>query len=285
MTDGMENLEDWVGKARAAEGRIEAWPADALNATLDRDDQPLRDGDEIPPGWHQFYLHRVAKLSDTAADGHTKRGDFLPPIRLPRRMLAGTRATYRRPLHVGEKISWVSTIGAVTPKQGRTGKLVFLRIDHEIAGEDGAATSEVQDVVYREAAKPGAPAPTPRPAPAKAVWRRDIHPDPVMLFRFSALTLNSHRIHYDWRFVTETEGYPGLLVHGSLTAVLLLDLFQRERPAATITGADIRALSPLYENNDFAVEGAPGADGGSATLWALDHEGALAMTAEITFEG
>lgn len=285
MTDGMENLEDWVGKVRAAEGRIEAWPADALNATLDRDDQPLRDGDEIPPGWHQFYLHRVAKLSDTAADGHTKRGDFLPPIPLPRRMLAGTRATYRRPLHVGEKISWVSTIGAVTPKQGRTGKLVFLRIDHEIAGENGAATSEVQDVVYREAAKPGAPAPAPRPAPAKAVWRRDIHPDPVMLFRFSALTLNSHRIHYDWRFVTETEGYPGLLVHGSLTAVLLLDLFQRERPAATITGADIRALSPLYENNDFAVEGAPGDDGGSATLWALDHEGALAMTAEITFEG
>ena len=285
MTDGMENLQDWVGNVRSAEGRIEAWPADALNATLDRDDAPLQDGDAIPPGWHQIYLHRVAKLGETAPDGHTKRGDFLPPVPLPRRMWAGTRSTYHRPLHVGEKVSWVSTIGAVTPKEGRTGRLVFLRVDHEISGEDGVATSEVQDVVYREAAKPGAPAPAPRPAPAEAVWRRDIHPTPVLLFRFSALTMNSHRIHYDRTYVTETEGYPGLLVHGPLTAVLLLDLFRREKPQATMTGSDIRAMSPLYDIHDFSVGGAPGDDGASASLWALNHEGALAMTADVTFEG
>ncbi len=284
MTDDMANLQDWVGNVRSAEGRIEAWPADALNATLDRDDAPLKDGDAIPPGWHQIYLHRVAKLDDTAADGHPRKGDFLPPIPLPRRMWAGTKSVFHKSLHVGERVSWASTIGAVTAKEGRTGRLVFLRIDHEIAGEDGLATSEVQDLVYREPAKSGAPAPAPRPAPAEAVWRRAIHPDPVMLFRFSALTMNSHRIHYDWRFVTESEGYPGLLVHGPLTAVLLLDLFRREMPGATLKNSNIRALSPLYENHDFTVEGALGDDGGAALLWALDHDGGLAMTAEVEFE-
>lgn len=285
MNDEMDKLQDWVGKERIAEGRIEAWPADALNATLDRDDSPLADGDAIPPGWHQIYLHRVARLSECAPDGHTRRGDFLPPIPLPRRMWAGTRATYRRPLHVGEKVRWSSTIGAVTPKEGRTGRLVFLRIDHQISGEDGIATSEIQDVVYREAAKPGAAAPTPRPAPGEAMWHRDIHPAAALLFRFSALTMNSHRIHYDRTYVTETEGYPGLLVHGPLTAVLLLDLFRRERPLARMTGSDIRAMAPLYDIDDFSVEGAPGEDGTSASLWALDHQGGLAMTADVTFEG
>lgn len=279
-----ENLEDWVGKSRAAEGRIEAWPADALNATLDRDDAALADGDAIPPGWHQIYLHQVARLADTAADGHPRRGGFLPPIPLPRRMWAGTKSTYHRPLYVGERIAWVSTIGAVTPKEGRTGKLVFLRIDHEISGEDGVATSEVQNLVYREEAIPGATPPTPPAAPTGAVWRRDIHPDPVLLFRFSALTMNSHRIHYDRKFVTEGEGYPGLLVHGPLTAVLLLDLLRRKRPDAALRSSDIRAISPLYDIEDFAVEGAPGEDGASASLWARNHQGGLAMSADVTFD-
>ena len=279
----MDDLQDWVGRTRSAEGRIEAWPADALNATLDRDDAPLADGDAIPPGWHQIYLHRVAKLGDTAADGHLKRGDFLPPIPLPRRMWAGTQATYHRPLHVGEWMRWDTTVAAVTPKEGRTGKLVFLQIRHEISGEDGPATSEFEDLVYREAVRPGAPPPAPRPAPEGALWHRDIHPGAVLLFRFSALTMNSHRIHYDRGYVTETEGYPGLLVHGPLTAVLLLDLFRREMPRATLGSFDVQAARPLYDIHDFSVEGAPGEDGVSAGLWARDHTGALAMSAEVAF--
>ena len=181
-------------------------------------------------------------------------------------------------------------VAAAISRARETGKLVFVNLRHEISGAAGVAVTEIQNVVYREEAKPGAPAPNPRPAPAKAVWHRPIHPTPVLLFRFSALTMNSHRIHYDRSYVTETEGYPGLLVHGPLTAVLLMDLFRREMPDAALKTFDVRAVSPLYDIHDFSVEGAlddaPDDEGdgkGAAKLWALNHEGALAMSAEVTF--
>jgi len=284
MTDKIEAFQDWVGRTQQFESRIHAYAADALAATFDRDDAPLKEGDAIPPGWHQLYLREVVKLANTGRDGHPATGDFLPPVPLPRRMWASTKSVFHAPLHVGEPIRRVTTIEAVTPKQGRTGKLVFVNLRHEISGSSGVAVTEIQDVVYREEAKPGAPAATPRPAPAKAVWHRPIHPTPVLLFRFSALTMNSHRIHYDRSYVTETEGYPGLLVHGPLTAVLLMDLFRREMPDASLKTFDVRAVSPLYDIHDFSVEGAPDGDG-KVKLWALNHEGALAMSAEVTFAG
>lgn len=283
MTDDIERLQDWVGRTQQFDSLITAYPADALAATFDRDDAPLTEGDAIPPGWHQLYLREVAKLADTGRDGHPATGDFLPPVPLPRRMWAGTKSVFHAPLHVGEPIRRVTTIEAVTPKQGKTGRLVFVTLRHEISGAGKLAVTDIQDVVYREEAKPGAAAPTPRPAPAEAVWRRPVHPTPVLLFRFSALTMNSHRIHYDRSYVTEVEGYPGLLVHGPLTAVLLMDLFRREMPDAVLTTFDVRAVAPLYDTDDFSLEGAPGIDGGSAKLWALDHAGALAMSAEATF--
>ncbi|MDA1324890.1 MAG: MaoC family dehydratase N-terminal domain-containing protein [Proteobacteria bacterium] len=281
MTD--KNYDDWIGRTMSTEALVTAYQADALTATLDRDDPPFREGDAIPPGWHLFYMREVVKLRDTAPDGHPKRGDFLPPIDLPRRMWAGTQASYHRPIRVGEHIRQVSTIEAVTPKTGKTGQLVFLKLKHEIFGEDGLATSEIQDVVYREEAKPGAAAPEPPPAPGKAVWKRAIHPTPVLLFRYSALTMNSHRIHYDRTYATEVEKYPGLLVHGPLTFTLLMDLFRRERPATALKSFAVRAVSPLYDIHDFSVEGALNDDGVSATLWALNHQGRLAMSAEAIF--
>lgn len=278
-----ERYDDWIGRQEVVEALVTAYQADALAATLDRDDPPYREGDAIPPGWHQFYIREVVRLRDTAEDGHPKRGGFLPPIDLPRRMWAGTGSTFHRPIHVGERIRKVSTIDSVTPKTGKTGQLVFLRLRHEISGESGIATAEVQDVVYREAAKPGMAPPEAPPAPGKAVWRRAIHPSAVLLFRFSALTMNSHRIHYDRTYATGVEKYPGLLVHGPLTLTLLMDLFRREKPDAALKTFSVRAVSPLYDTHDFTVEGAPGADGASASLWALNHEGRLAMTAEATF--
>ena len=280
MTD---NYDDWIGKQEITEARVTAYNADALTATFDRDDPPFKDGDAIPPGWHQFYIREVVKLSDTAADGHPKRGDFVPPVPLPRRMWAGTKSTFLKPIHIGERIRKVTTIEAVTPKTGKTGQLVFLTLRHDIEGENGVATSEIQESVYREEAKPGAAPPVPPPAPAEAVWKRTIHPTPVLLFRFSALTMNSHRIHYDRSYVTEVEKYPGLLVHGPLTFTLLLDLFRREMPDAVLKTFSVRAISPLYDIYDFTVEGAPGTDGTSAKLWALNHEGRLAMSAEAIF--
>ncbi len=283
MTDNHPNeFGAWIGRQEVTEALVTAYQADALSATFDRDDAPLKPGDAIPPGWHQFYIREVVKLRDTAADGHPKRGDFLPPIDLPRRMWAGTQATYHRPIRVGETIRKTTTIEAVTPKTGKTGQLVFLKLVHEIEGEDGLATTEIQDVVYREAATPGAVPPAPPPAPMEAAWKRAIHPTAVLLFRFSALTMNSHRIHYDRQYVTEVEKYPGLLVHGPLTQTLLLDLFRREHPDAVLKQFNVRAVSPLYDIYDFTVEGAPDGEGRSK-LWALNHEGGLAMSAEAVF--
>ncbi len=283
MSETSGDYSEWIGKQETIEGLVTAYNANALTATFDRDDPLFRDGDAIPPGWHQFYIREVVKLSDTAPDGHPKRGDFVPPVPLPRRMWAGTKSTFLKPIHIGERIRKVTTIQAVTPKVGKTGQLVFLTLRHDIEGENGIATSEIQESVYREAAKPGVAPPVPPPAPMPAVWKRTIHPTPVLLFRFSALTMNSHRIHYDRTYVTEVEKYPGLLVHGPLTLTLLMDLFRREMPQATLKTFFVRAISPLYDIHDFTVEGAPGEDGHSATLWACNHEGRLAMQAEATF--
>ena len=283
MTDIGQNIDDWIGRQEVTEALVTAYNADAMAATLDRDDTPLKAGDPIPPGWHQFFMREVVKLSDTAADGHPRRGGFLPPIDLPRRMWAGTRSTFHRPVRVGETLRKTSTIQSITPKTGKTGQLVFLNLKHEIESGGELAVTEIQDVVYREDARPGATPPAPPGAPAEAVWKRAIHPTPVLLFRFSALTMNSHRIHYDRAYVTEVEKYPGLLVHGPLTQTLLLDLFRRENPDATLETFTVRAVSPLYDIDDFTVEGAPGEDGRSASLWALNHQGRLAMTAEATF--
>lgn len=280
---GASDLQSWVGRQETTDAVVTAYNADAMAATLDRDDPPCQLGDPIPPGWHLFYLREVVKLKDTGPDGHPKRGGFLPPIDLPRRMWAGTRSTFHRPIRVGDTIRRVSTIESVTPKSGKSGRLVFLQLRHEISGSQGLATTEIQDVVYRQAAVPGAAVPEPPPAPAKAGWRRAIHPTPVLLFRMSALTMNSHRIHYDRPYAIGTEGYPGLLVHGPLTQILLMDLFRRERPDATLETFAVRAVSPLYDIHDFSVEGAPTGDGRSAMLWALNHQGRLAMSAEATF--
>jgi 3-methylfumaryl-CoA hydratase len=231
-----------------------------------------------------MFFPEVVKLSDTAQDGHRAKGSFMPPVPLPRRMWAGTKMTFHQPLRAGDPITRVSTISNVTSKDGRSGALCFVSVKHEISGPDGLATSDEHQTVYRAEAAPGAPAPKPQPAPADADWSRAIHPTPVMLFRFSALTNNSHRIHYDRTYVTEVEGYPGLLVHGNLTATLLLDLFRREMPDATLKTFNLRAIAPLYDINDFSVSGKIGDDGASGTLWAANHEGALAQQADITFE-
>ena len=280
--NGIGNFDDWIGRSETAECDVTAEPSDILAATFDRDDAPLQPGDPIPPGWHWYYFHEVVRMSDIANDGHRKRGGFMPPVPLPRRMWAGSELSFHRPITVGEHITRTSTITDVTVKDGKTGTLCFVTARHEIAGRGGLATVEDHTTVYRGAADPNATPPKPPPAPAEAVWRRTINPSPVLLFRYSAVTMNSHRIHFDHVYVTEVEGYPGLVVHGPLTTTLLLDLFRREMPNATPTRFKVRAISPLYDTNDFTVEGAPG-EAGAAKLWARNHEGGLSQSAEIEF--
>lgn len=283
MTGNLD-FSAWIGKTETQEGYVSAYPADFFTATLDRDDPPFADGDPLPPAWHYFYFHEVVKLSETAGDGHRARGHFLPPIPLPRRMWAGSKMTFADPIRIGEKVKKVITLADVAAKEGKSGKLCFVTTTEEVFGEDGRlTTTEERTQVYRGPADPNAPPAAPRPAPAEPAWSRTIHPSSVMLFRYSALTMNSHRIHYDKDYVRDVEGYPGLLVHGPLTMTLMLDLFRRELPDATMTSFDLRAIAPVYDTMDFAVHGASGESDNACTLWAMTGDGALAMQAEVTY--
>ena len=196
-------------------------------------------------------------------------------------MWAGSQFEFHRPLRVGDAVSRTSTIENVTEKSGRTGPLVFVRVRHEIRRGDEAAIAltEFHDIVYREAARPDDVAPPPKAAPASFAWERRWVPDDVLLFRYSALTFNGHRIHYDRRYVTGVEGYPGLVVHGPLVATLLLDLLRHERPDAEVERYEFRAVRPVFDINPFFVCGEPQPDGRTFRLWARDHEGFLTMDA------
>ena len=282
MSDDPAQLSAWVGRRETAEDVIAPGPAARLAAMLDRDDPPLRSREALPPGWHWLYFLSATPQARLGTDGHDMRGSFLPPVELPRRMWAGGRMTFREPLRVGEAAARESEVVSVTPKRGRSGALVFVTLRHVISLGDGPAVEDEHDIVYREAPRPDDPAPVPQMPPRAPAWRRAVHADPVLLFRFSALTFNGHRIHYDRAFATEVEGYPGLVVHGPLIAILLLDLLRRERPDELLARFEYRALAPLFDSAPFTVAGAPDPDGRSVALWAEGPAGDMAMTATAT---
>lgn len=273
----IETLKDWIGREEEQSDTATAAPLAGLAATLDHPDPPWRAG-EVPPLGHWLYFLPRAPQREIAGDGHPARGGFLPPVPLPRRMWAGGRLDFLAPIRVGDALRRRSTITGVEQKSGRSGEMVFVTVLHEIGNEAGPAVREVHDIVYREAPRPGEAPPRAEPAP-DAVWRRPVVPDPVLLFRFSALTFNGHRIHYDRPYCETEEGYPGLVVHGPLTATLLVDLFLRENPGARVAGFRFRAKRPLFDVHPFTLCGAPRE--GGASLWALDHEGRVAMSAEL----
>ena len=277
----LDHLRTWVGRTEARSDLAMGVPMAALSATLDRDDPEPVNGTVIPLLWHWLYFLPLSPLSDAGPDGHPIRGGFLPPVPLPRRMFAGGRFEFHRPLKVGEAITRTSRITDVSGKEGRSGTLVFVTVRHELAGAAGVAMTEEHDIVYRENPRADVPAPKPQAARADEVFSREIAPDPVLLFRYSALTFNSHRIHYDRPYVTDVEGYPGLIVHGPLIATLLVDLLRRNFPQANVRSFRFRALRPLFDIHRFTVCGR--ADGKSVALWTRDHEGWLTMeaTAEL----
>ncbi|MFQ5786324.1 MAG: MaoC family dehydratase N-terminal domain-containing protein [Alphaproteobacteria bacterium] len=283
MTADSVDYAAWLGRRESVEDVIAPGPAARLAATLDCEGPAPRAGDPLPPCWHWIYFLDATLQTCLGPDGHGARGGFLPPVDLLRRMWAGGRIRFPAPLRIGETARRESEIVSITPKQGRRGRLVFVTVRHRVSGERGLAIEEEHDIVYREAPTPGEPAPSPEPPPVEAQWRRRVTPDPVFLFRYSALTFNGHRIHYDRDYVTRVEGYPGLVVHGPLLATLLLDLLRRERPGDTVARFDYRALAPLFDSAPFEVAGAPATDGGSATLWAERPEGGMAMVGAADF--
>jgi 3-methylfumaryl-CoA hydratase len=284
MNTSLDDLQAWIGRSETVHDHIGATPVKALNATLDHPAIEVQDGTPLPPLWHWLYFLPLHRQSDIGADGHARRGGFLPPVPLPRRMWAGSQFEFRAPVRVGDAVERRSCIDDVTLKQGRTGPLVFVKVRHEVRCNAAAepAIVEFHDIVYREARRPGDVEPPPQPAETGAPWQREIVPDDVLLFRYSALTFNGHRIHYDRRYVTDVEGYPGLIVHGPLIATLLMDLLRRHQPEAQVTGFRFKAVRPTFDLHPLRVNGRR--EGSQVRLWAQDHEGWLTMDATATLK-
>jgi 3-methylfumaryl-CoA hydratase len=278
MPGSGQDFSAWIGRTEEARDVVTAGPLDRLSATLDRDDPPFSAGDTIPPLAHWLFFLPNARQSDLGADGHPERGGFLPPVHeLPRRMWAGSRIGFPGEIRVGDTIARRSTIMSIREKAGSAGPLVFVTVRHEISrpGEEPAIIDE-HDIVYRGLESVSRP---PQKA-GEGAWRRTLVPDVVQLFRYSALTFNGHRIHYDRDYVTKEEGYPGLVVHGPLIATLLVDLVRRNAPGARIDAFSFRGVSPLFDGRLMSVNGTPPGPDGIAKLWAADAAGDLACSAE-----
>lgn len=271
-----DDLSSYVGKEQRATAVIEAVTADRFAATLDLDEPPRQEGDELPNAWHWLTFVSAPRRSLVSADGRGAAGELIPPFEGLNRMWAGGAFTFMRPLRIGEAVERVSRVASLTTKEGRTGKLILASVEHTLTGPSGAAVRERQDLVFREQKPYAGAAEGERPA-REPRWKRTLIPDEVLLFRFSALTFNGHRIHYDWRYTTGVEGYPGLLVHGPLTCTLLLDLIRRNTPGRRLESFDYRAQRPLFCGNALTLCGASGSDGASVDVWAEDHEGFVAM--------
>jgi 3-methylfumaryl-CoA hydratase len=276
----MDDYSNWVGRSETRHDIATAAPLVGLAALLDHDAAPPA---TVPPLGHWLYFLPDARQSAIGADGHPRRdeGGLLPPVPLPRRMWAGGRVAFLAPIAVGAPLTRVTTIAAIRAKRGASGDLVFVTLQHDIAADGIPAIREEQDLVYRAAAtaspSPADRAPAPAPEPADAIRR--VTPDPVLLFRYSALTFNAHRIHYDRDYARDVEGYAGLVVHGPLIATLLIDHARREMPGMAPARFSFRAEAPL-------IDGAPvdlclSREGNGARLWARDRTGRATMRADV----
>jgi 3-methylfumaryl-CoA hydratase len=277
------SYSDWIGRSEEKEELIALAPVQAAAATLDDTTTEFAVGAPLPPLWQWFFFLPRAPQSQLGPDGHPQRGGFLPPIELPRRMFAGARMRFLKPLLIGKPARRQSVIRDVSEKEGRTGKLAFVTVAQRLSQDGECCIEEEQDIVYRE---PGAPVGAPEPcelAPVPASsWTRLVTPDPTLLFRFSALTFNAHRIHYDRTYATTVEGYPGLVVQGPLTAVLLMELV-RWHAHRSVTAFAFRAQAPLFDLTPFRLIGTPA--GECVHLEAQGPDGKITMTANADLAG
>lgn len=278
INNEFEVLRAWIGRSEEVHDQIVTAPIRALAATLEIELEDSIEHLSLLPCWHWLYFLPAHKKSIIGVDGHPMRGGFLPPVELPRRMWAGSSLIFEAPLRVGKGISKVSQIADVKVKEGRTGPLVFVNVRHTIFSDGQVCIRESQDIVYREMPSGEASHQVVSPSLPTFDWSREIVPDEVLLFRYSALTFNGHRIHYDRPYATGIEGYPGLVVHGPLIATLLLDLLAREMPRSLVTSFTFKAKKPLFDTAPFHVCGRVEGDG-TVSLWAISQSGDIAMEA------
>jgi 3-methylfumaryl-CoA hydratase len=276
------DLNAHVGRTQTAADVLHPGPANLLRLTLGRAEPELHEGDALPPAWLSLYFLPRFATSELRPDGSPRDTGVIPSMPLPRRMFAGERVRLHRPLRLGERVRRELELVDLSEKTGGTGTLVFATVRGRVFGQDGAlAVEEERRTVFREEVKAGArnQAPVREPAPTDVPWRRTVAADAVLLFRFSALTFNSHRIHYDRPWATEVEGYPGLVVHGPLTTTLLIDFARDHAPGRRVTGYATQARAPLFDTTPFELRGRPTATG--CACWAVTPEGTVAMSAEV----
>jgi 3-methylfumaryl-CoA hydratase len=278
-TLNLDELKTYIGRKQVTTDVVTAAPANLLRLTFARPDPELKSGDALPPGWHVFYFLPRLGPDQLRADGTPAESGVIPDMPLPRRMFAGETFRFHRPLRIGENLRRETELMDIALKSGGTGTLVFTTVLSRIFGPDGLAVEEERRIVYREEVKAGEGNQAPRrePAPEDVPWRRTVTPDPILLFRFSALTFNSHRIHYDRRWAMEVEGYPGLVVHGPLTQTLLIDFARDHAGGRRFVSWTSQARAPLFEPAPFELRGRPTATG--CELWAVTPEGTVAMSA------
>lgn len=278
------HLRTWIGRTEVKSDILTPGLVERLRATIG-DTAP--DGlDAVPLAVHWCLAPPAAPLAEIGRDGHPARGGFLPPVPLPRRMWAGGALHFHRPLEMGDTVTRISRIADVTEKVGRSGRLVFVTVEHEISTGTGAvAITERQDIVYREGQAGSAqqPASSPRPDARAAEHRHVVEATTTLLFRYSALTFNGHRIHYDRDYARDVEGYPGLVVHGPLQATLLVNLAARLESGRFPKAFTYRGLSPLFDGAAFTVNATRERNG--MGLWCADRAGVTTMEANAEFDG
>jgi 3-methylfumaryl-CoA hydratase len=285
-------IKEWVGRTRKEEDEVSLGAVRRLAATLDQDPQAFHAGRELPESWYAILFGPTARESALGPDGHPLTGDFLPPLHNTRRMFAGRRVRFHQPLRVGDQVVRISTVSKAQPKSGRSGPFTLMTVTHELSSGAGAAITEEQDLVYRaqasasEADTAATSSSSSRrrqvaPDPEKPEWSHPFTPDPVLLFRYSALTFNAHRIHYDLRYAREQEGYPALVVNGGLTALLLVETARAHLPGA-IASYSARAMHPLFIGQTIVLNGRRSDEG--AELWACDPDGRRAYQVNVAVE-
>jgi 3-methylfumaryl-CoA hydratase len=280
MTDiDIAYLQQWVGKQETKDDDISLFQAQALAAALDNETVPQK-GDALPQFWEWMYFLATPRASATGEDGHPDKGGFLPPVPLPRRMWAAGEAELHKSLVIGQPATRLSTIESVELKSGSTGTLVFVNVRHDISQSGELCISQVQNIVYREQPTERTELPAGKPASDDYDFSKTITPDPVLLYRYSALTYNGHRIHYDRDYAVQEELYSALVVHGPLLVTLLLELKRHKLADQVLKSFKFRAVRPTFDDAAFSVAGKQ--DGSQLSLWSADKDGFTCMTIKAT---
>lgn len=285
----LPDYQDWIGRTESAVEPVSEIAATRLAAVLDRKTSGEASPQEtLFPVGHWLQFTPTASMSELGADGHAKLGGFMPPLELPRRMWAGSSITFHRAIGIGQTLSRTTTIESITPKEGSSGKLCFVVLRHDISADGVPALTEAQTIVYREALATDAARNSPQPpredtpAPEGWDWAHARRSGAATLFRYSAITFNTHRIHYDLPYATGTEGYPGLVVHGPLSASYIVDDFLQQHPGAELSSFEFSARSPIFADEQVHVVGRQTAPG-EEELAVIGPGGITAISARIRY--